>query len=362
MKTESIISSSSCLIIIKKLTPDLLEDYLDFFDHRAFSDGSPFYPCYCSAFNMSRERIQNEFFRQAEINGGGSDGWKKALRDSAVRMVANGEIQGYLAYDGNLAVGWCNASDRLNYCRVGEFDLSSVPPDEPCDGCQRRGQVKSVVCFEIAPEYRGKGIATLLLETVCRDARAEGYAYVEAYPVKDEGLQGLAFTGPKRLYKKAGFMVTARKGSTLVMRKPLDRIIAACGNDCSACPRYVAHPYEKTDAELLHTAELWKKIGYRDHIVTKEEISCHGCKPENWCRYRIVRCCEDKGISNCSQCECYPCDKMKECFEITKSFEPRCRQVCAEEEYNQLKKAFFEKDLNLKALQKKLNIPEREPI
>ena len=221
MKTESIISSSSCLIIIKKLTPDLLEDYLDFFDHRAFSDGSPFYPCYCSAFNMSRERIQNEFFRQAEINGGGSDGWKRALRDSAVRMVANGEIQGYLAYDGNLAVGWCNASDRLNYCRVGEFDLSSVPPDEPCDGCQRRGQVKSVVCFEIAPEYRGKGIATLLLETVCRDARAEGYAYVEAYPVKDEGLQGLAFKGPKRLYKKAGFAVTALKGSTLVMRKHL---------------------------------------------------------------------------------------------------------------------------------------------
>ena len=100
---------------IRRLTPDLLEDYLDFFDHRAFSDGSPFYPCYCSAFNMSRERIQDEFFRQAEINGGGNDGWKKALRDSAVRMVTNSEIQGYLAYDRGLAVGWCNANDRLNY-------------------------------------------------------------------------------------------------------------------------------------------------------------------------------------------------------------------------------------------------------
>ena len=208
---------------IRRLTPDLLEDYLDFFDHRAFSDGSPFYPCYCSAFNMSRERIQDEFFRQAEINGGGNDGWKKALRDSAVRMVTNSEIQGYLAYDCGLAVGWCNANDRLNYCRVGEFDLSSVPSDEPCDDCQCRGQVKSVVCFEIAPEYRGKGIATLLLEAVCRDALAEGFAYVEAYPAGDEGLQGLAFTGPKRLYEKAGFVFTARKGSTLVMRKRLEK-------------------------------------------------------------------------------------------------------------------------------------------
>ncbi len=109
--------------------------------------------------------------------------------------------------------------------------MSAVPPDEPCDDCQCRGQVKSVVCFEIAPEYRGKGIATLLLEAVCEDAMAEGYVYVEAYPVKEEGLQGMAFTGPKRLYEKAGFMVDARDGSTLVMRKKLDRIIAACGNE-----------------------------------------------------------------------------------------------------------------------------------
>ena len=338
------------MITIKRLTPDLLEDYLDFFDYRAFSDGSPFYPCYCSAFNMSRERIQDEFFRQAEINGGGSNGWKKALRDSAVRMVENGEIRGYLAYDGDKAVGWCNANDRLNYCRVGEFDLSAVPPDEPCDDCDYKGQVKSVVCFEIAPEYRGKGIATLLLEAVCQDALSEGYAYVEAYPAEDEGLQGMAFTGPRRLYEKKGFRIITRKGNTLVMRKQLSRIIAACGNDCSACPRYAAHSYEKTEAELRHTAELWMKIGYRDHVVTNEEISCTGCKPENWCRYHVVQCCKDKGISNCSQCELYPCDNMKECFEITKSFEPKCRQVCTAEEYSRLKKAFFEKESNLKEL------------
>ena len=41
----------------------------------------------------------------------------------------------------------------------------------------------------------------------------------------------------------------------------MKKIIAACGNDCAACPRYVAHPYEKTDEELRHTAELWMKIG-----------------------------------------------------------------------------------------------------
>ncbi len=208
-------------IIIRKLTPDLLEDYLDFFDHRAFSDGSPFYPCYCTAFNMSRERILREFYRQAEANGGGSEGWKKALRDSAVRMVGSGELQGFLAFDGAAAVGWCNANDRLSYCRVGEFDLSDIPPDEPCAGCRGWGEIKSVVCFEVAPDYRGRGIASLLLDTVCQDARAEGYAWAEAYPAKGEGLQGLAFTGPRRLYEKAGFAAAAEAGNALIMRKRL---------------------------------------------------------------------------------------------------------------------------------------------
>ena len=338
------------MILIKRLTPVLLKDYLDFFDTRAFSDGSPFSPCYCSAFNMSRERIQNEFFRQAEKNGGGSEGWKKALRDSAVAMVSGGEIQGYLAYDNEIAVGWCNANDRLNYSRVGEFDLAAVPPDEPCTGCRNKGEVKSVVCFEIAPEYRGKGIAGMLLDQVCRDAQAEGYETVEAYPVKEAALPGLAFTGPRRLFEKAGFLLSGQKGNMLVMRKVLNRVIGACGNDCSACPRYTARPCEKTEDELHHTAELWMKIGYRDQIVTNQEISCSGCRPENWCRYHVAACCQEKGIRNCSQCADYPCGRIKECFEITKSFEPECRRVCTEEEYARLKKAFFEKEQNLDEL------------
>lgn len=129
----------------------------------------------------------------------------------------------------------------------------------------------------------------------------------------------------------------------------MEKIIAACGNDCAACPRYVNRPYEKTEDELRYTAELWMKIGYRDHIVTNEEISCTGCKPENRCRYRVIECCAEKAISTCASCHQYPCENMRECFEITKSFEPGCREVCTEEEYRQLKKAFFEKERNLSA-------------
>ena len=53
----------------------------------------------------------------------------------------------------------------------------------------------------------------------------------------------------------------------------MNRIIAACGNDCSTCPRYIAFP-----------------------------------------------------------------------------FEPQCRNVCTDEEYEKLRKAFFEKEKNLKEI------------
>lgn len=203
----------------KALAPDLAEAYIDFFDHRAFSDGSPYYPCYCNAFNMSAIEIDN-MREKTKRCGGGVDGWQRSLRESAAQMVKEGRIRGYLAFDNGIAIGWCNANDLLNYYRVGEFDLDHVLEDRVPSDCQRKKQIKSIVCFEISPEYRGKGVATQLLNQVCADARTDGYEYVEAYP-SDQARGSLAFTGPVRLYEKAGFTEFSRIGSTIVMRKKL---------------------------------------------------------------------------------------------------------------------------------------------
>lgn len=204
---------------IKALSPALLDDFLDFFDYRAFADGSPYYPCYCGAFNLSGEQIR-ELSARAETFGGGAESWKRVLRDSAVQMVKEGIIQGYLTFDDKTAIGWCNANDRVSYCRVGEFDLGKVPLNEPTADCRERGIIKSIVCFEIAPGYRGRGIASMLLERVCKDAKRDGYEFVEVYPIAEE--RGtLAFTGPIHLYQKAGFHEHAHRGTTVVMRKAL---------------------------------------------------------------------------------------------------------------------------------------------
>jgi GNAT superfamily N-acetyltransferase len=208
-------------ITIKALTPELIEDYFDFFDNRAFSDNSPYYPCYCNAFNLSLEQMKTDIFAKAKEYGDGKEAIRRALRESAWPMVQNGIIQGYLAYDNDLAIGWCNANDRLNYFRVGEFDIDDSPADSVPSDCPRKGYVKSVVCFEISPEYRGRGIAGMLLARVCHDAAEDGYSFVEVYPKEEKKDSVLSFTGPYKLYSKAGFEEYERIGSTVVMRKAL---------------------------------------------------------------------------------------------------------------------------------------------
>lgn len=79
-----------------------------------------------------------------------------------------------------------------------------------------------MVCFEIAPEYRRKGVATALLNRVIDDAIKEGFSAVIGFPVvRDEWFEWDCF-GPLWLYEKLGFIkVAEREKNAIVMRKDL---------------------------------------------------------------------------------------------------------------------------------------------
>ncbi len=192
-------------LIIKPLTESNISDFFDFFDNRAFSDGSPYGPCYCNNFHLTPE----------EVSGGIDE------RESAEALIKKGVMHGYLAYVDGLSIGWCNANDRQNYIRVGSFYPWERRDEDHFISPGEKGKIKSLVCFEIAPEYRGKGIAKALLRRVCDDAKAQGYEYVEVYPQITEAFSVLDFTGTEKMYRNAGFEEVERHGKTIVMRKKL---------------------------------------------------------------------------------------------------------------------------------------------
>ena len=191
--------------MIKPLTSELTADYLNFFDNRAFTDDNPNGPCYCTSPNQDEENI-SRMVSEFKTNG-----VKETLRKYAVEMLNRNQIQGYLAYDGDLSVGWCNAADIESYAGF-------VPDFARKNTC---GKTISIVCFEIAPEYRGKGIALAFIDRVCSDAKSKGYAAVEGYAKLSDERNDFDYQGPVRLYQKAGFVEAARENGQVVMRKVL---------------------------------------------------------------------------------------------------------------------------------------------
>ena len=67
--------------------------------------------------------------KKAKLCGGSTEAWRNVMRETAVKMVREGKIRGYLAFDSDQAIAWCNANDRISYYRVGEFDLDHVSED-----------------------------------------------------------------------------------------------------------------------------------------------------------------------------------------------------------------------------------------
>lgn len=164
----------SCSVKIRALTPELSNDYFDFFENRALTDDTP-YRCYCQVYQMSAEQ------QKAEIeNANGADAGLISRR-VAQRQINEGVLRGYLAYSDGIAIGWCNANDKAYYS--ADHGAHFHAPAEKRE--------MAVVCFTIAPEYRGKGIATALLNRVLADAKSNGYVAVEAFPVtRSERLNG----------------------------------------------------------------------------------------------------------------------------------------------------------------------------
>lgn len=189
---------------IKKLSPDLLDDWLHFFDDGAFTDNDEWSGCYCMCYHWTKALNKKKEWNCSRENG-------PYNRRCAADFIKKGKMQGYLAYFGQSVVGWCNANDKSAYDSVN-FNFTGIPGDT-------EKKVKSVVCFCILPAARGQGVASALLERVCTDAAAEGYDSVEAYPFHHD--DNNAYHGPQSMYEKAGFEKLGSAYDCSIFRKTL---------------------------------------------------------------------------------------------------------------------------------------------
>jgi GNAT superfamily N-acetyltransferase len=195
-------------LTIKPLTPDLTDAYLDYFDNRAFEndDGNPNGPCFCNVPQMMTDEVY-EMVREGEL--------KSNLRNNAAQQISKGQLSGYLAFDGDIPIGWCNAAAMDSYPVnkwqfIPDFARQSII-----------GKTMSVVCFSIAPNYRGQGVSTALLERAIADAKAAGFAAVEGYAHMRNERDAFDFKGPTKLYEKSGFKPVNEQDGVVVMRKLL---------------------------------------------------------------------------------------------------------------------------------------------
>jgi len=115
-----------------------------------------------------------------------------------------------------------------------------------------------------------------------------------------------------------------------------------CGDDCNYCSRYTAT--QSGDVERLkEVAALWKIIGWRDTIVSPEEMVCHGCSSVNRCTLGIKECAIGKGVDNCGKCNDYPCEKILKIFKENNLLADNCKELLSKKDNKCFQKAFFNK-------------------
>lgn len=165
------------------LSANRLDDYLAFFDTKAFTDNPRWAGCYCYYPVHDPERTQWATRTAAENRGG------------VTASIHAGTTAGFLAYRDGEVVGWCHA---------GPFSMYPMLRDEPEPESATLGVI---FCFVVAPEARGQGVATALLAAACAGLRARGMTEVQAKPVRNADGPAANHLGPLSMYLAAGFRV-----------------------------------------------------------------------------------------------------------------------------------------------------------
>ena len=168
-------------LTIRPLTPGLwpaLEDL--------FGDTGPCSRCWCMGWRIGSAYRK----RPPEEN-------KAAFRE----VVRRGPPPGLLAFDGDVAVGWC----QLTPC-------AALPWLDRTWRLKRVDDVPawSVSCFYVRKDYRKRGVTAALIAAAVEAARRVGAPALDAYPLDATLTPSASHTGYASTFARAGFTIVAR--------------------------------------------------------------------------------------------------------------------------------------------------------
>ncbi len=190
-------NSAATALEVHPLTPDRWADFEALFGSRGACGG-----CWCMWWRRTR----------ADFLAGKGEGNRVAMR----ALVNSGDVPGLLAYSNGRPVGWVSLGPRGGFSRLDRSRTLAPVDDRP---------VWSVVCFFVAKDARGRGVAGTLLRAAADFALGQGARILEGYPTDDPPKRlpaPFVYTGVTSLFVKAGFREAARRSpSRPVMRLDL---------------------------------------------------------------------------------------------------------------------------------------------
>ena len=192
-------------LTVQALTADLWPALEDLFGKWGASNG-----CWCMYW-----RLGGAYRGRREEN-------KRALRN----IVRGGLPPGLLAFDGDLAVGWCQLTPR-----------DAIPWLDHMWWFQRVDAlpVWSISCFFVRRSYRRQRVMTHLIFAALQATKRAGAAALEAYPIDSDVANSTSniFTGTASTFAHAGFREVARRAPARpIMRHDLKAIRAvACRSE-----------------------------------------------------------------------------------------------------------------------------------
>lgn len=181
--------------VVRPLTPECWPELEDLFGKAGASSG-----CWCMYW-----RIGPSYHERPRAENKGD-----------LRRLADGpQAPGLLAFDGDIAIGWCEIAPRSALAWLDRTRYLKTGDDLP---------VWSVPCFYVRRSHRGRGVMAALIEAAIGTAARAGAPALEAYPV-DTSVPGHTrnlFPGVASAFDRHGFQVVARhKPDRPVMRKIL---------------------------------------------------------------------------------------------------------------------------------------------